>query len=108
MQALKLHEPDAEPLLALPSHGEHLVASRVELLVALARSPSPSRLKKARWEKLLSRFPPQYRRVIILHGLMGWDQVRTAERLAIRRQRVWSIWQEVRGEVSHLIDLEDV
>lgn len=91
-----------------PTDREHTAAARVELLVALARSPTPSRLKKARWEKMLSRFSPQTQRVIILHGLMGRTQVWTAERLGVTRSWVNQVWAAVKDRVSHLIDLEDV
>lgn len=95
--------------LALPPTGrEHAAAARIELLVALARSPTPSRLKQARWEKMLSRFSPQTQRVIILHGLMGRTQEWTAERLGVTRSWVNQVWAAVKDRVSYLIDLEDV
>lgn len=100
--------PPAEPEPPEVTDREHAIAARVELLVALVRSPSPSRLKKARWEKLLSRFKPQYRRVIILHGLMGMPMIEVGERIGVGRGRPGQIWGRVRDEVKYLIDLEDV
>lgn len=69
----------------------HAVAADLELLAALLARPSAVEL--VTWQRLLNKFTPRERRVVILHGLMGMTFPEVGERLGVSYGRADQLWR---------------